>query len=294
MEIMSKHEERSLAGTVVAITGGARGIGRATAEAFVRKGARVAIGDLDAALASRTASEIGSGTVAFPLDVTKRASFADFIHHVEAALGPIDVLVNNAGIMPVGPFESESDAIATRMVDINVHGVIFGMKLVIPAMKARRRGHIVNIASGAGKTGVPGVATYCATKFAVVGVSEAVRLELRGTGVEISCVRPAIVNTELTTGVPSARFVKNLEPEDVADAIVDVVLRPRFEVPVPGYLGFIEKTMSLLPIRVRDRVMSLLRADEVMIQADSSARAAYEQRAASSRASSPGADEAPR
>src|SRR5947209_20041935 len=119
---------RPLAGKVAAITGGARGIGRATAAALVARGVRVAIGDLDAGLAEQTAAELGGGTVGLPLDVTDRSSFEGFLTEVETRLGPLDVMVNNAGIMPVGPFLEESDAIARRQVDINLHGVIVGSK----------------------------------------------------------------------------------------------------------------------------------------------------------------------
>ena len=106
---------RSLAGKVVAITGGARGIGRATAAALITQGARLAIGDIDASLAQTTAGQLGSGTVGLPLDVTDMASFETFIQEVEGRLGPLDVLINNAGIMPIGPFVDESDATSRRM-----------------------------------------------------------------------------------------------------------------------------------------------------------------------------------
>ena len=162
-------ERRSLAGKVVAITGGARGIGEATARAIVAKGGKVAIGDLDVELAQKTAGVLGGGTIALELDVTRRDSFESFISQVEERLGPLDVLINNAGIMPIGPFVDEDDATARRMIDINLHGVIFGTKLAIPGMVRRGSGHIVNIASQAGKGGFPGGATYCATKHAVVG-----------------------------------------------------------------------------------------------------------------------------
>ena len=169
---------RSLAGKVVAITGGARGIGRATAAALIAQGARVAIGDIDAPLAEQTASELGSGTVGLPLDVTNRESFDGFLTEVENRLGPLDVVINNAGIMPIGPFVDETDATAQRMVDINLHGVIYGSKLALERFMPRGRGHLVNIASVAGKGGFPGGATYCATKHAVVGLSEAIRAEV--------------------------------------------------------------------------------------------------------------------
>jgi NAD(P)-dependent dehydrogenase (short-subunit alcohol dehydrogenase family) len=186
---------RSLDGQVVAITGGGRGIGRATAAALIAKGARVAIGDIDGPLAERTASELGSGTVGLHLDVTDKASFESFLDQVESRLAPLDVLVNNAGIMPVGPFVDESDAATRKLVDVNIMGVIIGSKLALKRFRARGRGHIVQLASIAGKGGFPGGATYCATKHAVVGLTEALRSELRGTGIEVHQVLPIGVNT---------------------------------------------------------------------------------------------------
>src|SRR5947209_16333001 len=111
---------RSLAGLTIAITGGGRGIGRATAKALLAQGARVAIGDIEQPLAEQTAAELGSATIGLHVDVTDRASFGSFLDQVEQRLGPLDALINNAGIMPVGPFVEEDDATATRMVDINV------------------------------------------------------------------------------------------------------------------------------------------------------------------------------
>src|SRR5919204_4946966 len=128
---------RSLAGKVVAITGGGRGIGRATAAALIAEGARVAIGDIDAPLAEKTAQELGSGTVGLPLDVTDRQSFDSFLREAEGQLGPLDVLINNAGIMPIGPFVEETDATAKRMIDINLHGVLFGSKLALERFARR-------------------------------------------------------------------------------------------------------------------------------------------------------------
>jgi NADP-dependent 3-hydroxy acid dehydrogenase YdfG len=275
-------QPRSLTGKVVAITGGARGIGRATAAALVRKGARVAIGDLDAELAERTAAELGGGTVALALDVTDRDSFERFLDDAEEQLGPLDVLVNNAGIMPLGRFVDEDDLTAQRMVDINVHGVMFGMKLALPRMERRGRGHIVNLASQAGKGGFPGGATYCGTKHFVVGVSEAVRAELHDTDIEISCVMPAVVNTELGSGLPETRAIKVLQPEDVADAIVDALERPKFDVWVPRESVGIYKVMQLLPRSAREGIGRFLKADKVLADADANARAAYEDRAAHS------------
>jgi NAD(P)-dependent dehydrogenase (short-subunit alcohol dehydrogenase family) len=269
---------RSLAGQVVAITGGGRGIGRATAAALITQGARVAIGDIEASLAERTAAELGGGTVGLPLDVTDNASFADFLDQVESRLGPLDVLINNAGIMPVGAFVAETDATAARMIDINLRGVIFGSKLALTRFLTRGRGHLVNIASSAGKAGIPGGATYCATKYAVVGLSEAIRAELRGTGIGVTVVMPVGVNTELYSGLPAARGIKTAEPEDVADAIVEALQTGRFEVYVPKRMNALFRMQALLPRKVTDAVARALKGDQVLVSPDLAARAEYARR----------------
>lgn len=277
---MPKHS-RSLSGRVVAITGGARGIGRATAEALAAAGARVAIGDLDVDLARRTAADIGPGAAAFALDVTERASFEAFADAVETQLGPLDALVNNAGIMPLGPFAHEDDVTARRVVDINVHGVLHGMKVVLPRFTARGAGHLVNVASAAGKGPYPGGATYCGTKHFVVGVSETVRGELRGSGVDVSVVMPVVVDTELATGVGTPRGIPRISPQDVAAAIVETLRRPRFDVYVPRPIGPLIALGAVLPRAVREAVLRAIRADRVL-WVDAAARRGYELRAARS------------
>jgi short-subunit dehydrogenase len=167
------------------------------------------------------------------------------------------------------------------VVDVNVHGVLHGMKIALPRMCARGHGHLVNLASTGGKTGVPGAATYCGTKFFVVGVSEAARLELHGSGVEISCVMPGIVNTELTSGLARPRFApKELEPEDVAAAIVDALRHPRFEVFVPRSLGATVRIAGIWPRGVREGLARRLRLYEFSDHPDQAARQQYEQRIA--------------
>ncbi len=274
-------ERCALSGKVVAITGGARGIGKATATALVRKGCRVAIGDLDLPLAERTAAELGGGTIAVALDVTDRGSFAAFLDEAERQLGPLDVVVNNAGIMPVTPFAEESVDSIRRQLDINIFGVITGMQLAIERMRPRNSGHIVNLASQAGKGGFPGIATYSGTKHAVVGISEAVRAELRDTGIEIACVMPTVVNTELTSGV-GQKMIKAVEAEDVANEIVDALEVPRFDVWVPRANGALFKVVALLPRPAREALGRLLKVDKLMTEVDHGARRAYEERAAHS------------
>jgi NAD(P)-dependent dehydrogenase (short-subunit alcohol dehydrogenase family) len=256
---------RSLTGKVVAITGGARGIGRATAAALIAQGARVAIGDIDSELAAQTAVELGAGTVGLALDVTDSQSFETFVAAVERDLGPLDVLVNNAGIMPVGPFVAETEATAQRLVDINLHGVIIGSKLALTRFLPRGRGHLVNIASIAGKNGFPGGVTYCATKHAVVGLS-------------VSIVMPTVVKTELGSGLNQTRGLGFAEPQDVADAIVEALQTGRVDVYVPRQLGALMRSSALVSRRTADLISRLMKADQVLVSPDHAARAAYEAR----------------
>ena len=278
---MARTESRPLPGRVVAITGAARGIGLATARACAAQGMKVAIGDLDLATAEGAAEGI-PGAVAIALDVTDRESFEHFLDETDRLLGPVDVLVNNAGIMPIGPFLNEDDVTARRQVDINVHGVLHGMKAVLPRFVARGTGHLVNIASTAGKAGFPGGATYCGTKHFVIGTSEAVRAELRDTAIEVSCVMPGVVNTELADGLVEGRGVKKAEPEDVANEIVAVLAKPRFDVFVPRSIGPITKVLNILPRSGREGIARALKADQILMGADAGARQDYELRAAHS------------
>jgi NAD(P)-dependent dehydrogenase (short-subunit alcohol dehydrogenase family) len=285
-------ERRSLNGKVVAITGGARGIGKATAAALVGKGCRVAIGDLDLELAARTAAHLGGGTVALPLDVTDRSSFEQFLDEAERQLGPLDAVVNNAGIMPVTPFEEEGEDSIRRQIDINLIGVITGTQLAIKRLRPRGSGYIVNIASQAGKSGLPGIATYSGTKHAVVGLSEAVRAELRDSGIEVLCVMPTVVNTELTSGV-GQKWVKPVEAEDVADEIVAAMEVPRFDVFVPRANGVLYKVFGPLPRSWREALGRAMKIDKLMTEVDHGTRRAYEERAAKSEPGQEAEAEAP-
>jgi short-subunit dehydrogenase len=213
--------------------------------------------------------------------VTDRDSFARFLAETEARLGPLDVLVNNAGIMLLSDFARESDAAAARQIDINLHGVILGSKLALERFLPRRSGHLVNVASTAGKAGVPGGATYSATKHAVVGLTEAIRGEVRGTGVETSVVMPVPVNTELAAGLVKGRgMTATVEPEQVADAIVAALERPRHDVYVPKGIGALVRLGALMPRGLAEAFGRAAKTDRILASADGAARAAYEQRAA--------------
>ena len=194
------------------------------------------------------------------------------------------MLVNNAGIMQIGRFIDEDDLTARRMIDINLHGVILGMKLALERMIPRNRGHIINISSQAGKYGAPGGATYSATKHAVVGLTEAVRGELRlmGANVDLSYVMPFAVKTELGAGLGDARGMKHLEPREVADRIVEALQYRIVEVWVPKSASRNQVLAAVLPRSISEGFARALKADRVLAGADFESRRNYELRASRS------------
>ena len=267
----------AVTGRTVAITGAARGIGAAIAEELVRRGALVLLGDLDVTAVQQVASRLGEHAVAAPLDVTDDASYAAFLEVGDRAFGkPLDTLVNNAGVMWVGAFDEEPETAARRMMDVNFFGVVRGTRLVLQAMRARRKGHVVTVASAASYIAPAGEATYAATKHAVHGWVSAVREELRGSGVDLTLVMPVVVETELAAGT-SPGGVPPLKPEQVAVAVADVLEKPRFEVFVPARVGLLTRAFAVLPQRGRDVMTDRLVPNQVTAT-DRAARAAYEQR----------------
>jgi short-subunit dehydrogenase len=261
-----------LDGAVVAITGGARGIGLATAKAFAARGSRVFIGDLDADLAVKAAAEFGGQ--GFGLDVRSRESFTEFLN----AVGTLDVLVNNAGIMPAGRYADEDDAITDAIIDINVKGVMTGTKLALPGMLERGAGHIVNIASYLGKVPAAGLASYCASKYAVVGFTEALHDELAGTGVTVTAVLPSAVRTELTAGVKLGGLLPTVDPEVIAAAVVASCKKRRPIVAVPRWMRAYEPTAALMPDRALGAIRGRLARDRVLLNLDTATRSVYDER----------------
>src|SRR6201991_1332994 len=257
-------QPRSLHGRVAVVTGGGRGIGQALALGLTSEGWRVAVRDVAAGAAEVAAAELANGSIGLALDVTDRPGFTAFLDEVERRLGPIDIIVNNAGIMHVVPLDEEDDASVTRQLEINLHAVIHGTQEAMRRMRPRNTGHIVNIASLAGRAAAPGLATYCATKHAVIGLSEAVRAELRGTGVEVTCVMPGFAATELASGIPDLRLVKRVTPEEIADATVAALKVPRFDVWVPRRLAAIITLAAVMPRPVREWVSRAMNSQKVV------------------------------
>lgn len=269
----SRDVPQELDGVVVAITGGAHGIGLATAKLCAARGARVAIGDIDLEAAKQAASAIGA--LALELDVCSRPSFEAFIHEVEAHHGPIELFINNAGVLPTGSFVDEPDEVTLATFKVNTLGPALGMKLILPRMIARGRGHVVNVASLAGKLALPYMATYAASKHAVVGLTASARQELEGTGVSISAILPTAVHTRLAAGVPLDGLFTQ-QPEDVARVILKSYKTRAASLTVPEHLGLIVPLYGVLPQALRDLISTLFDAKRLMGAAVRQARQGYE------------------
>ena len=189
-----------LEGVPALVSGGARGLGRAIAEAFVAEGAKVAIGDVRGTTATALAADLGAGAMAVDLDVTDETSWARAISAVESEFGPITVLVNNAGLAEGSPIDETTLESYRRVTEVNQTGVFLGMRSVIPTMKRSGRGSIINISSIDGLVGSPRIISYIASKWAVRGMTKAVAMEMGPFGIRVNSIHPGHVVTEL--GLP--------------------------------------------------------------------------------------------
>ncbi len=197
-----------LLGKVALITGAARGIGAAFAEAYVREGAMVAIGDIDTTRAEQTASAIGPKAFAIRLDVADQASIDAAVAEIERRCGGIDILVNNAALFDLAPIVEIPRASFDRLFSINVAGPLFTLQAVAKSMiRNKRRGKIINMASQAGRRGEALVAVYCATKAAIISITQSAGLDLIKHGINVNAIAPGVVDGEHWAGV-DALFAK--------------------------------------------------------------------------------------
>lgn len=230
----------NLEGAVCAVTGASRGIGREVAVALHRRGALVGLiarsgDDLD-----DLARQLGSRVAVATADVADNASVRAAMGTLAAALGPIDVLVNNAGLGAYKPFLDEDPAVFEHLMRVNYFGTVAATRAVARGMADRGHGHIVNVASVAGRLGAPFESAYAGSKFAVVGFSEALAAELTPLGVHVSLVNPGPVRTQFTAvrGVDfQRRFPRPMRPARVARAVVRAIEKQRFEQTLPRWLG---------------------------------------------------------
>lgn len=259
-----RHDRHQLNDKVVAITGGARGIGLAIAQKCAEAGMRVAIGDVDADLGGEAATQLGSSARGYVLDVRDKASFQSFLDSAEADLGPLDVLVNNAGVLRMGPLADTDDASVDLQLDVNLKGVITGSRLALERFRARGDGHLVNMASSSSMVAAANGAIYSATKHAVLGFTRALRGELRGTGVRTTVVMPGVIRTDMTTDFKHAVGVRVVEPAMVAERIVQALRSGDPEVCVPREIAVQGRLFTSLPPRASDFLKRITRVDQVM------------------------------
>ncbi|MBU3062510.1 SDR family oxidoreductase [Nocardia sp. NEAU-G5] len=271
-----------LTGRVAVVTGGARGIGRATAAALRDAGARVAIGDIDADELATTAGQLG--VLGGYLDVTDPYSIAGFRALVEEQIGPIDVWVNNAGIMPVGSLLEQDPRVIRRSVEINLLGVIECSRIIARGMVTRGGGRIVNIASVAGRIPAAGMAVYSGTKFGVVGFGEALDAELCDSDVRVSTVLPSFAATELIDGLQPGRGMDPVPPQRIADTVVKVLRKGKRSAVVPRRLSGASAAWMHLPRPLARWLSRQVGLDRVFLTSNAG-RAAYDRRIAKGRTS---------
>ena len=220
---------------VVLITGASSGIGEATARILAAQGARVLLGARRTDRLARLVAQInaeGGSAAARALDVTRRDDVQAFADHAREAFGRIDVIVNNAGVMPLSPLAALKVDEWDRMIDVNIRGVLHGIAAVLPAMQAQGNGHVVNVSSIGGLYVVPTAAVYCATKYAVRAISDGLRQE--SDSIRVTCVYPGVVTSELADTITDAGAAEAmrafrriaLQPEAIANAIAHAIGQP--------------------------------------------------------------------
>lgn len=255
-----------LKGRTALITGGAGGLGYATALALGREGMKVALWDLDGERAEEKAAALRAGGVTakgWGLDVTDPAAVRAGALEVERELGPVDLLDNNAGIHSPGDFLDATDEQIRRQVEVNLNSYMWCAKAFLPGMIARDSGHVIMIASAAGLLGVPGMAVYSGTKHAVIGFAESLRMEFRRagvTGVGMTIVCPSFIDTGMFPNTTPPLFTPWLKPEALAAKIVSAVRADRLYVREPAMVKLIP-LVKALPRAVADALCSLTGMD---------------------------------
>lgn len=264
-----------LAGKVVAITGGARGIGFEIATELLDAGAKVAIGDVDVDAVGKAAADLGVEGI--ELDVTDRSSFENFLDTVADRIGPVDVLVNNAGIMPVGPFLDYRETLIRATLDVDLLGVILGSQAAATRMVARGHGQIVNISSVAGRLPTPGLTVYNAAKAGVIEFSEALDSELAGHGVRVGVVMPTFTQTGLIDGLATNSMVTSVNTAVVAEQVLASIAGVRVRAAAPRSMGWVN-AYPILPRSLKRALLRTTHSGEIFMNPDPESRSAYSRR----------------
>lgn len=227
---------RDLEGKLALVTGAARGMGRVYLETLGREGCRLVAVDIDPEKMEAVAGEMaarGCEVSPYALDISDREACLDLASRVEREVGTVDILLNNAGIVEGSYVLDMRESSARRMMDVNFFGLLWMMQAFVPGMVRQGSGHVVNVSSTAGKLGVASLGGYCATKFAVIGLTDAARAEAAGSGVRFTILNPGYVRTGMFDGSKPSFITRWLEPQEVADAVVKALKRGDAEVCVP-------------------------------------------------------------
>ncbi len=241
----------------------------------------MAVADIDGSTADEAAAELGPDCHGYSLDVSDSAAFVTLIEKIENELGQLGVLVNNAGIAEASPRVGDQPReLIDRMIDINLGGVVNGTLAALEWMEPRRQGQIVNVASQAGRLSVPALAAYTASKYGVVGFTDAVRFEYRDSGICFTCVMPGPVDTGMMQGTKSVPLIRLVSPETVADEIIAAIERRREEVFVPRSSGYLVRLAGLLPPIARERLSRSFGLHRLYAEIDPSRRSDYSDRIA--------------
>ncbi|RBO96019.1 SDR family NAD(P)-dependent oxidoreductase [Nocardia puris] len=230
---MSDNNSLDLRGRSAVVTGGARGIGAATARALAKTGVGVVVADILDADGRATAADIGSGAAYHRLDVTDEEQWRRALDDAEAEFGPLAVLINNAGVLASGAIDTQAPALFRHVLEVNLIGAWLGMHLAAPRLRAAGGGVIVNVSSTAGLQGYPGIGAYAASKWGLRGLTKSAALELGAAGIRVCSVHPGPIHTPMTADFdpdiaaaqPLPRFG---EPEEVAAMIRFVVTEATF------------------------------------------------------------------
>lgn len=255
---------KDVKGRIVVITGAAMGMGRLLSIKFAQDGARLVLIDVNKDALDKTAAELrkmGVEVFTYICDITDRKKVYEMAADVHKKIGKIDVLVNNAGVVWGAPFVESDDEKLFKTIDVNVNAVMWMMKAFLPDLCEKKSGHVINLASAAGLMGVVNLAAYSASKFAVVGMTEAIRQETKKMGlkdVKFTIVCPSFVATGMFEGVKPPKMTKWLTPERMVDKIYAAFRKDAPLIREPLLVKFVPLLKSVLPANWFDWVANLL------------------------------------
>lgn len=244
----------------VLITGAASGIGLATARLFAARGWRVGLCDRDVVGLGELQQELGAAAVVLPCDVTDADGLSAALRRFCGSDGTLDLLVNNAGVLGIGPFEELPAAMHREIIEVNARGVVEVLLLAFPMLR-RAGGRVVNLGSASAEYGTPDFATYSASKMFVRGISEALDIEWRRHGIRVACVMPAFVATPMIAGRRSRamdRLGVRLRPEDVAEVVWRAARGRRLMWRVGGQYRLMRIVSLVLPGRLKRAMMQVV------------------------------------